>query len=142
MSDVRHAWYSWAYAPSSFSLAPRDPRLITPKRPPAFGSPEVGVEIHVASCDRSREDARRTRGPDGDGAIGEKLPSDMDSKVDWQGEVVGVQPRVRLTRSFDQRSHSYLGYVLRVRGAFAGETRDFVVALGTCPSRECRSQKR
>jgi hypothetical protein len=53
-----------------------------------------------------------------------------DAKVEWEGVVLSVQPRVRLTRSFDQRSHSYLGYVLRVRGTFAGEARDFVVALG------------
>src|SRR5262249_34733644 len=29
-------------------------------------------------------------------------------------EVTAVQPRIRLTRSFDQRSHSYLGYLLRI----------------------------
>ena len=52
------------------------------------------------------------------------------SKVDWEGSVLSIQPRIRLTRSFDQRSHSYLGYVLRVRGTLAGERRDFVVALG------------
>ncbi len=54
----------------------------------------------------------------------------MDSKVDWEGEVLSAQPRIRLTRSFDERSHSYLGYTLRVRGTLAGEARDFVVALG------------
>jgi hypothetical protein len=52
------------------------------------------------------------------------------SKFDWAGAILSVQPRIRLTRSFDQRSHTYLGYVLRVRGMLAGETREFVVALG------------
>ena len=52
------------------------------------------------------------------------------TKVDWSGEVLAAQPRIRLTRSFDQSSHTYLGYTLRVHGWLADETRDFVVALG------------
>jgi hypothetical protein len=54
----------------------------------------------------------------------------MSSKVEWQGEVLSVQPRIRLLRSFDERSHSYLGYVLRVRGTRGVEPGEFVVALG------------
>ncbi|MFQ5844961.1 MAG: hypothetical protein ACE5JG_08235 [Planctomycetota bacterium] len=54
----------------------------------------------------------------------------MDAKLEWQGEVLAVQPRMRLTRSFDERSHSYLGYVLRLRGTLGGEARDFGVAVG------------
>jgi len=53
-----------------------------------------------------------------------------DWKVDWEGDVLSVQPRIRLTRSFDQRSHSYLGYVLRVRGTLAGEAKELVAAIG------------
>jgi len=53
-----------------------------------------------------------------------------DGKLEWEGEVVSVQPRIRLTRSFDQRSHSYLGYVLRIRGILDGEARELVVAVG------------
>jgi hypothetical protein len=52
------------------------------------------------------------------------------TKSDWSGDVLAVQPRIRLTRSFDQSSHTYLGYTLRVRGRLADETREFVVALG------------
>jgi hypothetical protein len=37
-------------------------------------------------------------------------------KVEWSGRIVAVLPRILLTRSFDQRSHSYLGYVLHVDG--------------------------
>lgn len=51
-------------------------------------------------------------------------------KLPWHGTLLSIQPRIRLTRSFDQRSHSYLGYVLRVRGALAGESRELAVALG------------
>ena len=54
----------------------------------------------------------------------------MDGKVKWQGELFSVQPRIRLLRSFDERSHSYLGYVLRVRGSMNDEQREFAVAVG------------
>ena len=40
----------------------------------------------------------------------------MADKIKFEGRVLGVQPRIRLTRSFDQRSHSYLGYLLRLTG--------------------------
>jgi len=33
-------------------------------------------------------------------------------KLEWQGRVVSIQPRILLLRSFDQPSHSYLGYSL------------------------------
>lgn len=51
-------------------------------------------------------------------------------KTPWDGEIVSVQPRIRLLRSFDQRHHNYLGYVLFLTGTVAGETRDFSVAVG------------
>lgn len=54
----------------------------------------------------------------------------MAEKLRWRGEVIAVQPRIRLLRSFDERSHSYLGYVLRLRGTLEGEAREFSVALG------------
>jgi len=41
-----------------------------------------------------------------------------------------VQPRIRLGRSFDQRSHTYPGYVLRVRGNIGSEVREFLVGVG------------
>ena len=51
-------------------------------------------------------------------------------KVRWTGRLVSVQPRIRLTRSFDERSHSYLGYILRVDGAIGGQAREFLVGIG------------
>ena len=36
----------------------------------------------------------------------------MADKLNWQGTVIGVQPRIRLLRSFDERSHTYLGLCL------------------------------
>lgn len=54
----------------------------------------------------------------------------MNVKVKWQGKVLAVQPRIRLMRSLDQRSHNYLGYVLLLRRANCGEDREFTVAVG------------
>ncbi len=51
-------------------------------------------------------------------------------KVAWEGEILAVQPRIRMTRCFDQRHHGYSGYVLRVRGRRDGEDGEFVVAIG------------
>ena len=44
--------------------------------------------------------------------------------------MISVQPRIRLSRSFDQRSHTYLGYALRVRGNIGGEAREFLIGVG------------
>jgi hypothetical protein len=51
-------------------------------------------------------------------------------KLSWQGKLTSVQPRIRLLRSFDQRSHSYLGYVLCVEGVIGNEEREFLVGIG------------
>jgi hypothetical protein len=51
-------------------------------------------------------------------------------KIDWQGRIVSVQPRIQLTRSFDERSHSYLGYSLILEGVIGGEQREFSVGIG------------
>ncbi len=54
----------------------------------------------------------------------------MTTKTPWRGTVTSVQPLIRLLRSFDECSHSYLGYVLRLDGEVGGERRDFTVAIG------------
>jgi hypothetical protein len=54
----------------------------------------------------------------------------MNEKLNWHGTLIGIQPRIRLTRSFDQRSHSYLGYALRVQGIVGDEERTFLVGIG------------
>ena len=51
-------------------------------------------------------------------------------KLSWQGIVLSVQPRIRLLRSFDERSHAYLGFALRLFGTVAGEDREFTVGIG------------
>lgn len=52
------------------------------------------------------------------------------SKMNWRGRILGVQPRIRLLRSFDQVSHNYLGYSLQILGAMGDETRSFLVGIG------------
>jgi hypothetical protein len=53
-----------------------------------------------------------------------------ETKTSWGGIVTSVQPRIRLTRSFDERSHTYQGYVLGVHGSIGEEKRGFLVAMG------------
>ncbi len=61
-------------------------------------------------------------------------------KVAWSGRVAAVQPRIRLTRSFDERSHSYLGYVLRIDGTCGGEAGEFLIAVGEAAHEKHRFQ--
>lgn len=52
-------------------------------------------------------------------------------KISWSGRIVSVQPRIRLLRSFDERQHDYLGYVLGCEGVVGQETGHFLIAIGT-----------
>ena len=52
------------------------------------------------------------------------------SKLNWEGIIIGVQPRIRLTRSFDERYHTYLGYSLRVQGQIDDEPGEFLIGIG------------
>ena len=54
----------------------------------------------------------------------------MTDKTQWTGVVTSIQPRIRLTRSFDQADHSYLGYVVRLQGTIGDDSREFMVAIG------------
>ena len=51
-------------------------------------------------------------------------------KMRWRGKLISVQPRIRLTRSFDQRSHSYLGYALSVTGTLGDQEKEFLIGIG------------
>ncbi len=53
------------------------------------------------------------------------------NNIAWSGRIVSVQPRIRLIRSFDQRYHNYLGYVLALDGVAADQQGEFKVAVGT-----------
>ena len=52
------------------------------------------------------------------------------NKIAWSGRIVAVQPRIRLMRSFDERHHSYQGYVLRIEGTCGDESDEFKIAVG------------
>ncbi len=54
----------------------------------------------------------------------------MVTKIPWHGRLTAVQPRIRLTRSFDERSHTYLGYALRVDGTVGDERCEFWIGVG------------
>ncbi len=54
----------------------------------------------------------------------------MKKKLEWQGLITSVQPRIRLNRSFDQRYHTYLGYSLRIDGAIGGDKQVFGIGIG------------
>jgi hypothetical protein len=54
----------------------------------------------------------------------------MTDKLNWVGRVISVQPRIRLTRSFDQISHTYLGYCLIIDGTIGDEESEFSVGIG------------
>ena len=38
----------------------------------------------------------------------------MDTKSTFKGRIISIQPRIRLMRSFDEASHTYLGYAITV----------------------------
>ena len=54
----------------------------------------------------------------------------MSEKFSWQGRLISVQPRIRLTRSFDQRSHTYQGYALGVMGIINSDEEEFFIGIG------------
>ena len=52
------------------------------------------------------------------------------TKLQFKGTILSIQPRIRLSRSFDQSSHSYLGYAIILRG-WVDEDRDDTNGTGT-----------
>jgi hypothetical protein len=51
-------------------------------------------------------------------------------KLSFVGKIIGIQPRIRLTRSFDESYHTYLGYSLRIEGEIDSVQRVFSVGIG------------
>ncbi|HEC97613.1 MAG TPA: hypothetical protein ENI58_05565 [Nitrospirae bacterium] len=54
------------------------------------------------------------------------------------GRLGAIQPRIRLLRSFDERHHSYQGYVLRIDGTCGDETGEFLIAVGKAANEKHR----
>ena len=42
-------------------------------------------------------------------------------KLNFKGLITSIQPRIKLTRSFDEASHTYLGYVIKIAGTIDAE---------------------
>jgi hypothetical protein len=47
-----------------------------------------------------------------------------------QGRIISVQPRIRLIRSFNERSHNYLGYSFCIEGKLGGQKGIFLIGVG------------
>ncbi len=48
----------------------------------------------------------------------------------FTGIILSVQPRIRMIRSFDERSHNYLGYSLFIKGFIDDIEQEFSVGIG------------
>ena len=60
-------------------------------------------------------------------------------KMLFEGEIVSIQPRIRLLRSFDQSSHSYLGYALVVADAERGQNLSIGIGVGAQEKHQLRT---
>ena len=59
------------------------------------------------------------------------MPTHETAKQSFSGTVTAVKARIRLLRSFDQISHSYLGYTLVLDGTLDGTpTEELRIAIG------------
>ncbi len=51
-------------------------------------------------------------------------------KLSFTGTIISIQPRIRLTRSFDEASHTYLGYAIRLEGEIDNNQTTFSIGIG------------
>ena len=61
-------------------------------------------------------------------------------KTSWSGRIISVQPRIRLNRSFDERTHSYLGYSLVIEGIIGAEACVFSIGIGKVAQKKYQFQ--
>lgn len=54
----------------------------------------------------------------------------MDNKSTFKGIITSIQPRIRLARSFDEASHTYLGYAIKIAGTIDAEETTFSIGIG------------
>ena len=52
------------------------------------------------------------------------------SKASFSGKIMSIQPRIRLLRSFDEASHTYLGYALQLKMINDGQHTSVSVGIG------------
>jgi hypothetical protein len=51
-------------------------------------------------------------------------------KHTFKGTIISIQPRIRLTRSFDEASHTYLGYAITLEGELDNTKTIFSIGIG------------
>jgi len=51
-------------------------------------------------------------------------------KHTFKGTIISIQPRIRLTRSFDESSHTYLGYAITLDGEIDEQNTTFSIGVG------------
>lgn len=51
-------------------------------------------------------------------------------KLIFSGQIKSIQPRIRLTRSFDEAPHTYLGYAIKITGTIDGAEKDYSIGIG------------
>ena len=51
-------------------------------------------------------------------------------KHTFKGTIISIQPRIRLTRSFDESSHTYLGYAITLDGEIYDQNTTFSIGIG------------
>jgi len=56
--------------------------------------------------------------------------SKLMSKLSFRGVIISIQPRIRLTRSFDQAYHNYLGYAIKINGTIENQPTTFSIGIG------------
>lgn len=54
----------------------------------------------------------------------------MDTRSTFKGTIISIQPRIRLTRSFDEASHTYLGYAITLEGELDNTNTTFSIGIG------------
>lgn len=53
----------------------------------------------------------------------------MDKSI-FTGKIISIQPRIRLLRSFDEASHTYLGYAIKLEGELDNTKSTFSIGIG------------
>ncbi|MGE4284397.1 MAG: hypothetical protein AB7G87_11840 [Clostridia bacterium] len=52
-------------------------------------------------------------------------------KLTFKGIIISIQPRIRLTRSFEEASHTYLGYAIKLEGEISNANNTtFSIGIG------------
>ena len=52
------------------------------------------------------------------------------NKLNFKGSITSIQLRIRLTRSFDEASHTYLGFAIKLAGTVDNQETTFSIGIG------------